>query len=98
MQDLDFTQADYPHPLLKLKIRSHVKGIPFSLGMVPTPGDNYSIRRVEFDNWLLQRSEAPVVTHTVKSIRKDGDLYVLDDAYSCRNLIGAAGTMQVAVW
>jgi flavin-dependent dehydrogenase len=47
---------------------------------------------VEFDAWLLERSGAPVVRHAVKSVRRDGGLYVLDDQFSCRYLVGAGGT------
>ena len=92
LQDLQFTPEDYPHPMLKMQIRSHVKGLPFVLTMVPTNGDNYSIRRSEFDAWLLERCGAPVATHTVKNIRRHGDVFILDETFSCRNLIGAGGT------
>ena len=90
MQDLQFSQADYPHPILELDIRSHIKGVPFALRGIPTPGANYSIRRLEFDDWLLQRADTD--EHSVKSIRQDGDTYIIDDLYSCRNLVGAGGT------
>jgi len=93
LQDLELDRAAYPHPILDLHIRSHVRGLPFALRWFPTPGPNYSIRRVEFDAWLLERSGAEVIQHTVKSIRRDGDLYVLDDRFSCRYLVGAGGTM-----
>jgi flavin-dependent dehydrogenase len=52
----------------------------------------HSIRRFEFDAWLLERSGAQVLQHVVKNIRRDGDWYVLDEAFRCRYLIGAAGT------
>jgi len=93
MRDLEFTAADYPHPILPLDIRTHFFRLPFALPWFPTPGPDYSIRRVEFDAWLLKRSGAEVVEHEVKSIVRDGERYVLDDAYSCRTLVGAGGTM-----
>jgi hypothetical protein len=101
MRDLDFTAPDYPHPILPLDIRTHVFRLPFGLRWFPTPGPDYSIRRVEFDAWLLARSGAEVVEHEVKSIRREGDkeggkraeMYVIDNAYSCRYLVGAGGTM-----
>lgn len=52
----------------------------------------HSIRRVEFDAWLLQRSGAEVVTHNVREIRRDGTGFVVDDQWRCRRLIGAGGT------
>ena len=93
MRDLDFSTADYPHPILPLDIRTHFFRLPLALPWFPTPGPDYSIRRVEFDAWLLKRSGAEVVEHEVKSIVRAGEHYVLDDAYSCRTLVGAGGTM-----
>ncbi len=93
MADLEFTPTDYPHPILQLSIRTHLPKIPFGLNWFPTPGINYSIRRVEFDAWLLQRSGAPVENHDVKSIRREADRFVIDDQFTCRHLVGAGGTM-----
>ena len=93
MADLRFTREDYPHPLLKLDIRTHLPKIAFALNWFPTTGENFSIRRVEFDAWLLQRSGAPVERHSVKAIRREGDRYIIDEAFSCRTLVGAGGTM-----
>jgi menaquinone-9 beta-reductase len=93
MRDLEFTPASYPHPILELDVRTHFFGLPFALNWFPTPGPDYSIRRVEFDAWLLRRSGAEVVEHEVKSIRRDGARYVIDGAFSCDHLVGAGGTM-----
>jgi flavin-dependent dehydrogenase len=92
MRDLEFTPADYPHPILTLDIRTHFLDLP-GVSWFPTLGPDYSIRRIEFDAWLLARSGAEVVQHEVKIIRRDGAHYVIDDAYTCRNLVGAGGTM-----
>src|SRR6202044_1915276 len=51
-----------------------------------------SIRRLEFDAWLLQQSGAPVVLHSVRDIERDGSDYVIDGQYRCKYLVGAAGT------
>jgi flavin-dependent dehydrogenase len=93
LRDLEIGPGDYPHPMLRLDIRTHVRGLPFALRWFPTPGENFSIRRVEFDAWLLARSGVEVVTHEVRSIRRDGERYVIDEAFACRWLIGAGGTM-----
>jgi flavin-dependent dehydrogenase len=93
MRDLQFTPADYPHSILQLDIRTHFGSLPFALRWFPTPDQNYSIRRVEFDDWLLQRAEVPVIQHTVSHIRREADGYVIDDRFICRNLVGAGGTM-----
>jgi geranylgeranyl reductase family protein len=92
MRDLEFTPRDYPHPIIELDIRTHLFGLP-GLKWFPTPGADYSIRRVEFDAWLLARSGAEVIEHEVKAIRRDGERYIIDDTYSCRYLVGAGGTM-----
>jgi flavin-dependent dehydrogenase len=93
MQDLEMTPDAYPHPILKLDIRTHLPKIPVGLNWLPTPGSNYSIRRVEFDDWLLKRSGAPVEQHDVRKIRVEDGRYVIDDSYTCDNLVGAGGTM-----
>jgi flavin-dependent dehydrogenase len=93
MRDLDITAGDYPHPILKLDIRTHVFGLPLALKWFPTPGPDFSIRRVEFDAWLLARSGAEVVEHEVKSATREGDRFIIDGAYSCKYLVGAGGTM-----
>jgi flavin-dependent dehydrogenase len=93
MRDLDVTPADYPHPILTLDIRTHIFGLPGALNWFPTRGPDYSIRRIEFDAWLLARCGAAVIEHEVKEIRRDGARYVVDDAYACRYLVGAGGTM-----
>jgi menaquinone-9 beta-reductase len=93
MRDLGFTPADYPHPILELDIRTHFFSLPIALNWFPTAGPNYSIRRVEFDAWLLERSGAEVLEHEVKTIRREGEHYVIDDKFSCRYLVGAGGTM-----
>lgn len=92
MRDLAFTAEDYPHSILKLDIRTHFFGLPFAFNWFPTPGPDYSIRRVEFDAWLLARSGSEVIEHEVKSVARDGDRYVIDGQYSCRYLVGAGGT------
>lgn len=93
LRDLEIAPGDYPHPMLRLDIWTHVRGLPFALHWFPTPGENFSIRRIEFDAWLLERSGVEVVQHEVRSIRRDGERYVIDDAFACRWLIGAGGTM-----
>ncbi len=56
------------------------------------PTTQHSIRRIEFDDWLLRRSGAELHQLRVKSIRRDGTGFVLDDQLRCRHLVGAGGT------
>lgn len=84
----DLELEGYPHGLLTFdRIRVHAKGLGYALR-----GPQYSIRRYEFDAWLLERSGAPVRKHEVRHIRRDGDGYVVDDTWRCRYLVGAGGT------
>src|SRR5215510_3057614 len=52
----------------------------------------YSIRRYEFDDWLLKRSGASVFQHAVRRIERDGDLFVVDGQFRAKYLVGAGGT------
>jgi flavin-dependent dehydrogenase len=88
VRDLRLDIAQYPHSFLSFRrLHWHLRGL-----RLPVPCVQHSIRRVEFDAWLLERSGAEVVQHSVKDISRDGDYFVIDGAFRCRNLIGAGGT------
>ncbi len=79
---------DYPHSLILLKrLIFHIRGRRIAL-----PTRQYSIRRWEFDHWLLQRSGADFQQHTVRHIVQESGFFVIDDTYYCRYLVGAGGT------
>jgi flavin-dependent dehydrogenase len=52
----------------------------------------YSIRRYEFDDFMLKRSNVKVELHEVKNIRKEDNYYIIDEMYRCKYIIGAGGT------
>ena len=88
VSDLQLEIGAYPHGFLSFKrLHWHLRGLG-----VPVPCVQHSIRRFEFDAWLLERAGAEVVQHAVKDIRTDGEYYWIDEAFRCRYLIGAAGT------
>jgi flavin-dependent dehydrogenase len=88
VRDLEMDPADYPFRFLTFdRLHAHVKGLHVRLGCV-----QHSIRRFEFDHWLLERSGAPVEQHTVRTVHRESGVYRIDDAYRCRYLIGAGGT------
>lgn len=88
VRDLALDVGTYPHSFLSFKrLQWHLKGL-----RLPVPCVQHSIRRFEFDAWLLERSGAPCVQHTVKNVSRDGEAYVIDAAFRCRYLIGAGGT------
>ena len=88
VRDLRLMEDAYPHGLVKFE-RLHFR---FFGRSVPLRTTQYSIRRYEFDKWLVDRCGAPVVEHTVRSIERVDGKYVIDGKYRCEYLIGAGGT------
>jgi len=87
-RDLQLQKEDYPHGLLTFrKLYFHAYGR--TLGVATC---QHSIRRIEFDHWLLQRARVPVRRHKVRQIRRENGTYVIDEAFCCRHLVGAGGT------
>jgi menaquinone-9 beta-reductase len=88
LEDLAIEPGEYPGGFLTFDaLRLSFKGLGFTFRTV-----QHSIRRVEFDAWLLARSGAPVELHAVREIREDGGGYDVDGKYRCRHLVGAGGT------
>jgi flavin-dependent dehydrogenase len=88
VEDLELDIASYPYRFLSFRhLHFHFSLLGFS-----PPTVQHSIRRYEFDAWLLERSGAPVATHRVQAIRQQGGDYVIDDQYRCKYLVGAGGT------
>lgn len=88
LRDLEFEPEDYPHRFLTFEVLDvAIKGIH-----VPLRSPQHSIRRFEFDAWLLERSGAEARQHNVRRITAVEGGYQIDEAYRCRYLIGAGGT------
>src|SRR3990170_2193923 len=88
LEDLAIDIQSYPHRIIPLtSLQAKIARLSFR---VKTP--DYSIRRYEFDHWLLERSGAVVYNHLVRNIVKEGDRYSIDGAFSCKYIIGAGGT------
>jgi flavin-dependent dehydrogenase len=86
--DLELDVDAYPHRFSTFKyVIAHVKGLTFKLD---TP--QHSIRRFEFDDYLLKRSAAEVHVHNVKNIERENGGYVVDGTFRASYLIGAGGT------
>lgn len=86
--DLELNLAAYPHSLVTFdRLYFH-----FRRWQIPVKTHQHSIRRIEFDHWLLQRAVVPVYEHTVKVIRQENGHYIIDDAFRARYLVGAGGT------
>lgn len=88
LQDLQIKGGEYPYSLLTLnRLNFHLYGMK-----IPVKTRQYSIRRYEFDYWLIKRAAVPVKEHTVRNIQKINDYYIIDDAFRCKYLVGAGGT------
>ncbi|HUY84216.1 MAG TPA: NAD(P)/FAD-dependent oxidoreductase, partial [Steroidobacteraceae bacterium] len=86
--DLAMDVGAYPHRFLSFRrLHWYLKGVH-----LPVPCVQHSIRRYEFDAWLLERSGVEAARHAVKEVRRDGDGFTIDGEFRCRYLIGAAGT------
>lgn len=86
--DLEISPSDYQYGIITLKkLHFTVRKIRFA---VPTL--QYSIRRYEFDAWLLSRTDVPVYRHTVKNIELRNGKYCIDDTYTGTYIVGAGGT------
>ena len=88
VSELEMDLDAYPHRLLTFpRLRVHYGRLS-----IPVPCVQHSIRRFEFDAWLLERSGVRVEQHNVREIAVDGDGFIVDGAWRCRYLIGAGGT------
>jgi flavin-dependent dehydrogenase len=88
MTDLELDPRDYPYSLITFdKLRVHWKGLGASPGTT-----QHSIRRFEFDDFLLRRSGADIVQHKVREIIRGNGVFVVDNSFRSKFLVGAGGT------
>ncbi len=86
--DIQLDPASYPHRFNSFsQSKVHIFGLNYSLACV-----QHSIRRYEFDDWLLKRAGVPVSLHNVRDIRREGEYYIVDDEFRAKYLVGAGGT------
>jgi menaquinone-9 beta-reductase len=91
LADLKIDPAAYPHGMVKLQKLRVFFGRRHRFARTVSCVQ-YSIRRIEFDAWLLKRSGAQVVEHTVREVVPEDGGYTIDGAYHCNYLVGAGGT------
>jgi flavin-dependent dehydrogenase len=88
LADLQLDEQDYPAGSMTFdELHLHWKWLT-----VRHESRQHSIRRFEFDDYLLRRSGSRVLQHKVREIRQDNGDYVIDNAYRCKYLVGAGGT------
>lgn len=88
LSDLEIDPDDYPHSLMVFE-QLHVHWKAFT---AKPRVRQYSIRRFEFDDFLLRRAGARFLQHKVREIRRTSGDYVIDDEFRARYLVGAGGT------
>jgi len=88
LDDLELDPEDYPLSFMTFdELHLHWKALSVKL-----KSKQHSIRRFEFDNFLLCRAGATVLQHKVREIRRDGADFVIDGQFRCKYLVGAGGT------
>lgn len=88
LTDLNLDPQDYPLSLMTFdELHLHWKALTVKL-----KSRQHSIRRFEFDDFLLRRAGAEVLQHKVREIRRDGGDYVIDREFRSKYLVGAGGT------
>lgn len=86
--DLEIDSQDYPFSFMTFdELHLHWKAFT-----VKFKSRQHSIRRFEFDDFLLRRAGARVLRHKVREIRRVQGEYVIDGEFHCKYLIGAGGT------
>jgi len=88
LADLELDPGDYPHSFMTFDVLA----LHWKFFTLRSNSPQHSIRRYEFDDFLLRRSGATVRTHKVREIRRDNGDYVVDGEYRGKFLIGAGGT------
>jgi flavin-dependent dehydrogenase len=88
MQNLELDPGDYPHSIMTFDaLHMHWK----VLSAKPAT-QQFSIRRYEFDDFLLRRAGARVLQHKVREIQRGNGDYLVDGEFRSRYLVGAGGT------
>jgi len=88
LADLELDPQDYPLSIMTFD-DLHLHWKVFS---VKFRSPQHSIRRYEFDDFLLRRANTRVLQHKVRDIRRDSADYVIDGQFRCKYLVGAGGT------
>ena len=89
LRDLELAPETVPSLDLIPTFKIHWKH--YSRHLEP-PAGQYSVRRVEFDRFLLERSKADFEVYRVRSIQRTREGFTLDGRFKCRYLVGAGGT------
>jgi geranylgeranyl reductase family protein len=86
--NLGIELAEYPFQLMKF----NALHVTFGNFYFKFRTRQYAIRRIEFDEWLLQRSGAPIYQYPVNQIAKTNGAFTIDNEFNAKYLVGAGGT------
>lgn len=89
INDLKINIKEYPHTIQKFDRLNYYF---FQKLKLPIPTIQYSIRRYEFDDWLLKRSKAKLINYKVVTIEEENEHFIIDDMFRSKIIIGAGGT------
>lgn len=87
-ENLDMSPDEYPHGIVRFdRIHGHYKWV-----CVPVRTTQYSVRRFEFDAFLVERAGVPIRKHRVRKIERTANGFDIDGQFSARIVVGAGGT------
>ena len=87
---LGLTPGEYPRGVWKWnRVHINFRGKKYDI-----KSDGYFVRRYEFDDFLLKRSNVETIEgYNVRQIEKDSEgFWIIDNTYRAKYLIGAGGT------
>ncbi len=88
MADLELGANDYPLGFMTFeKLHLHCKVLTARPATC-----QHSIRRFEFDDFLMRRSGATLIQHKVIDVQRSGGDFIIDSRFRCKYLVGAGGT------
>jgi len=88
LSDIQLDPTTYPFSFSSFSnFKVSIRGVQFSI-----PTRQYAIRRIEFDDWLLQKTGGPLEIHPVKRLISSQGGYEVDDRYFGQYIVGAGGT------
>ena len=88
LSDLEIDPGDYPLSFMTFDALH----LNWKVLSVSPRSRQHSIRRLEFDDFLLRRANVRVLQHKARDIHRDGGDYVIDGEFRCKYLVGAGGT------
>lgn len=88
LSEMKLVPQEYPGGITHFdRFQISIKNLHFTLRT-----NQFAIRRIELDDWLMQRVKTNSINHYVRKIIHENGRYIVDDEYSAAFLVGAGGT------